>query len=174
MIKGFRDQFEGLGLTDDQMTKIDGFVTTAETEIKKASDDQEGRRTAFGAFRKLNEDVQSVLTDAQKAGLRKKQQAAMIDRVKKTYTAPELKLTEDQTTKINAVLADTQKAMADADYSTQEARRAAFGKMRDAREKINAILTPEQQKLIPQFGPPGGGQGRRNRGNGAGATPPPA
>ncbi|HWE01988.1 MAG TPA: hypothetical protein VG326_06210 [Tepidisphaeraceae bacterium] len=172
MIKNYRDQFEGLGLSDEQMTKIDGFITTAETEIKglAAKDDQESRRSAFGAFRKLNEDVQSVLTDAQKTALGKKRQTMMFDRFKKTYTAPELKLTDDQTTKINAIIADTQKEMADVNPTDQESRRKAFESMRAAREKLNAVLTPEQQKLIPQA--PGGAGGRR--GNRAGATPPPA
>ena len=158
MIKNYRDQFEGLGLTDDQMKKIDGFITTAETEIKSLSgkDDQESRRSAFGAFRKLGEDVQSTLTDSQKTALRKKQQAARFDRFKKTYTAPELNLTADQTTKINAIMSDHEKESANVDFSDQEARRKAFEAILAVREKLNAVLTPEQQKQIPQFGGPGG------------------
>jgi len=174
MIKNYRDQFEGLGLTDDQMKKIDGFITTAETEIKSLSgkDDQESRRSAFGAFRKLGEDVQSTLTDSQKTALRKKQQAARFDRFKKTYTAPELSLTADQTTKINAIMSDYEKESANVDFTDQESRRKAFEGMRAVREKLNAVLTPEQQKQIPQFGGPGGGRGgARNR---ARTTPPPA
>jgi Spy/CpxP family protein refolding chaperone len=173
MIKNYRDQFEGLGLSDDQMTKIDGFITTAETEIKglAGKEDQESGRSAFGAMRKLGEDVQSVLTDAQKTALRKKQQADRFDRFKKIYTAPELKLTDDQTTKINAIMADYQKESAAIDFTDPESRRKGFEARRAVREKLNAVLTPEQQKLIPQFGGPGGRGGARTRGT---ATPPPA
>ena len=39
MLKNYRDQFEGLNLTEDQMKKIDGFVETAEAEIKKGEGD---------------------------------------------------------------------------------------------------------------------------------------
>src|SRR5579863_4157665 len=74
MLKNYRDQFEGLNLTDDQMKKIDGFIETAEAAVKKSTADGADRRAGFTAFQKLNDDVQSVLTDAQKTALKAKRQ----------------------------------------------------------------------------------------------------
>lgn len=172
MIKNYRDQFEGLNLSDDQMKKIDGFVGTAETEINglAGKTDQESRRAAFTAFRKLNEDVQSVLTDTQKTALAAKRRQQMMDRFKAAYTAPALKLTDDQTTKINAIFADMSKESAALDPSDPDARTKRRELMTSTREKLNAVLTPEQQKEIPQFG--GGRRGNRGGQGGAPGTPP--
>src|SRR5205823_1591197 len=62
-LKNYRDRFEGVNLTDDQMKKIDGFLETAEAEVKKleGKDDRDSMRAVFGAMRKLREDVDSVL-----------------------------------------------------------------------------------------------------------------
>ena len=54
--------------------------------------------------------------------------------------------------------------------------RKVFETMRDTRTKLDAVLTPEQQKEIPQFGRGGrGGPGGRNRpgGNTGGDAPAP-
>src|SRR5882724_11789768 len=83
-LKNYRDQFEGLKLTDEQMKKIDGFLETATTEVAKAADD---RRAAGQAMRQLQTDVDSILTDEQKTALRGKRQQQMIDRTKATFTA---------------------------------------------------------------------------------------
>lgn len=180
-LKTYRDRFEGLNLTDDQMKKIDGFLDTATAEVTKAGTDQEGRRAAGQAMRKLNEDVQSILTDTQKAALRTKQIGQMYDRMKTTYTADTLKLTDDQKTKINAIIDEAKTAAiatpppapdANANGGRRGGGGAAFAGMREMRTKIDAILTPEQQALLPQFGR--GNRGNRGAGAGAPATPPPA
>jgi Spy/CpxP family protein refolding chaperone len=172
MLKNYRDQFEGLNLTDDQMTKIDGFVTTAEAEVKKAgaSEDRDVRRGAFEAMNKLRADVNSVLTDTQKALLTKKRNVQSVTRFKEPYVNPALKLTDDQTAKLAAISTDLQSqldALPPIAPGTQD--RDAFRKrgeiFRAAREKANALLTPDQQKLIPA---------RTGRGNRPGGNPPPA
>jgi hypothetical protein len=193
MLKNYRDQFEGLNLSDDQMKKIDGFIATAEAEVAKtpapAAPDAnaqpgQGRRgggggAAFQAIRKLNEDVQSILTDTQKAALRAKQVAARVDRTLATYTAANLMLTDDQKTKVTAIIEDAKKeAVA---FTPSGDRQADGQKQREMRtamtEKLNAVLTPDQQKLIPAFGR-GANGGRRGGAGGAAApatsTPPPA
>jgi len=172
-LKNYRDQFEGLNLKDDQMKKIDGFIETAEVEVKKAGDpeDRAARTAAFTALRKLDEDVQSVLTDEQKTALRTKQQSMMVDRFKQVYTNPELKLTPEQSTKIDAIFADLKKQMASVDMSSGD-RRENFQKigkmMGDTREKVSALLTEDQKKLIPAP------RSRGNRGQGTAPAKPPA
>ena len=171
MLKNFRDQFEGLNLTDDQMKKIDGFLQTATTEMKslEGKTDQESRDARRAAFQKLNDDTQSVLNDEQKAALKVKRATQMVDGMKSRYTAANLNLSEDQTKKINDLFDGVKVKITDLAKTTtddQEFRRQSFEAMRGIRDQVNAILTPEQQKLIPQRGP------RGNRG--PGGTPPPA
>jgi hypothetical protein len=174
-LKNYRDQFEGLNLSDDQMTKIDGFITTAETEVKRllgADADDSARREAFAAIRKLDEDVQSVLTDPQKAQLRQKRQQMMVDRFKTEYTKASLNLTDDQLKKVNAIFDDMKSQMAALPKGDdRESRGKAFQLLRDTRDKLNTVLTPEQQKQIPQFGRRG--RTGNNGGNGGGTPPAP-
>jgi len=154
MIKNYRDQFEGLNLTDDQMKKIDGFVETAEKEIKAnaGSEDQDARRQSFTALRKLGEDVQSVLTETQKTALSAKRRQMMFTRFKESYTAASLNLTSDQTTKVNGIFDDAKKQLDAISPTDEEARNKSREIMRSTRDKLNGVLTPEQQKQIPQFG----------------------
>jgi len=166
MLKNYRDQFEDLNLTADQMSKIDGFITTAEAAVKQSATAEggSGRRAAFEAINKLRTDVSSVLTDTQKAQLAKKRNAESVKRFKTPYANPELKLTDDQTSKLNAVFSDMQSqldALPPPAPGTQdrESYRKRGEVMSAARVKANAILTPDQQKLIPAR------RGRGNRGN---------
>ena len=90
----------------------------------------------------------------------------MFDRITKTYTAPELKLTEEQTKQITGIIADAKKAMGTLSFQNEDDRPKIRAAMEDMNTKLKAALTPDQQKLIPQRGPRGGG----NRG----AANPPA
>ena len=165
ILKNYRDQFEGLSLTEDQMKQIDGFVTTAEAEVKKAgTEGGESRRAAFAAINKLRTDVNGILTDAQKGLLVKKRNAQSVTRFKEPYANPELKLTDDQKTKLNAVYTDLQSQLDALPAPVPGAQdRESYRKRGEvtsaAREKAKAILTPDQQKLIPER------RGRGNRGN---------
>jgi Spy/CpxP family protein refolding chaperone len=175
-LKNYRDQFEGLNLTDDQMKKIDGFLDTATTEVTKAGTGQDGREATGAALRKLREDVQSVLTDTQKTALRAKRIGAMYDDLTKRYTADTLKLTDDQKTKITALISDAKtKALAAPAPDANAAGgpgggRGGFAGFRELRTSIEAVLTPDQVKLLPQFGRGGRGPG----GGAGGAGGPPA
>ena len=138
MLKNYRDQFEGINLTDDQMKKIDGFLTTAEASIKPllGKDDEDSRTQRREAFQKLRDNTQAILTETQKTALRQKMQAAMVDRSRKEYTKPELKLTDDQLKKVNAVFDDVLKQVKDlspAGGDDRENMRKAFGVMRASR-----------------------------------------
>ena len=119
--------------------------------------------------------MQSVLTDPQKAALRGKRTAQSFDRMKTTYASPDLKLTDDQTSKINAIVEEAKKEAAAAATSSdpQADRQKMRDLMRATRDKLDAVLTPEQKKQIPQFGGGRNGGNRGNRGNGQGGNNPP-
>ncbi|MDB5330848.1 MAG: hypothetical protein JWP03_1999 [Phycisphaerales bacterium] len=167
-LKTMKAQFDGIGLSDDQQKKIDGFFEVATRELKDLEGRDDARQQMGDVFRKLNEDVQSVLTDAQKQALRQKFQQQIFDRLKETFAKPELNLTDEQQKKITDVMDEAKKKLADltAGNDPQQDRQAMFQLMRDTREKLNAVLTPEQQKQIPQFG--GGRRGQGGQPN----TPP--
>lgn len=175
MLKNYRDQFEGLDLTDDQMAKIDKFLATAEAGIKDLAGQtgQDARRAQGQVMRTLRDDVDSVLTDKQKELLRKKRQQQMFDRMSKGYTDPKLNLTDDQKTKITALLDETKKTMESLSFQNPDDRPKIQQAMKDLHDKVNALLTPEQQKLLPPMGRRGG-RGGRGGPNGQPATPPPA
>lgn len=172
ILKNYRDQFEGVNLTDDQMKKIDGFIETAQADVKKAGEgnDRESRGAAFAALGKLRENVNSILTDAQKGEMAKKRNVESVKRFKDRYSNPELKLTDEQKSKLEAVYADYLAELGKLTPGTGGFDRDAFRKRgelsRSEREKAKAILTPEQQKLLPADR----GTGRRNRGGAPGTN----
>lgn len=155
-IASYRDQFEGVDLTDDQMKKIDKFLDAAEAEVKKApaTEDRESRRAQFEVLRKLDEDVQSVLTDTQKAKLRSKQNQEFIDRAfKSQFDNDKVNLTADQKTKLASITSDLKTQMdANNGGDRRESMRKNFPLMMAAREKMMAVLTDDQKKAIPNFG----------------------
>lgn len=166
MLKNYRTQFEGIDLTDDQMAKIDKFIATAEKGFKdlEGQTGQEARQQSRQIMRTLNEDVQSILTDKQKQALQQKRQQQMVDRMQKSYTDPKLNLTSDQQTKITGILDDFKKQLGALSTDPQD-RRQVFQLMRDTRTKLDAVLTPDQLKLMPR----GFGGRRGNRGGQGGA-----
>ncbi|MDB5354498.1 MAG: hypothetical protein JWN24_951 [Phycisphaerales bacterium] len=166
-LKNMKALFTGLSLTEDQQKKIDNFFEIATREIKDLEGRDDARQQTGEILNKLREDVQSVLTETQKKELRQKFQQQMFDRLKQAYAKPELNLSEEQQKKITDVMDDAKKKLADltSGDEQQQDRQALFQLVRDTREKLNAILTPEQQKLISQFG------GRR--GQGGQTNPPP-
>lgn len=173
MLKHYRDQFENVELTDDQMAKIDKFLETAEKNVKDlaASNDPDSRREMFQAMRTLDDDVQSILTDQQKQALRVQRQKMMFEQFTKPYKDPKLKLSDDQQKKVTEILDAARKKMeaaATAGGDPRQQMMATFQMMGDLRKQVSAILTPEQQALLPQFGPPGGRRGPGGPGGGPG------
>ncbi|HZL37038.1 MAG TPA: hypothetical protein VFC78_17090 [Tepidisphaeraceae bacterium] len=180
MLKNYRDQFEHVDLTDDQMAKIDKFLETAGRNMKAlaASKDDESRGQMFQVFRTLNDDVQSILTDHQKQIMRQEQQRKMFDGMTKMYTDPKLKLTDEQQKKVTAILDAARKkaeaaAAGDGSGDPRGQMRAVFQAMGDIRQQVSAILTPEQQAQLPRsgFGGPGGPGGGRGGPGGPGGGP---
>jgi Spy/CpxP family protein refolding chaperone len=184
-----KEDVNSLDLKDDQKTKLDAIFKDAADQAKSLDTEiqsLQGRERAEKLMpfnRDLREKVAGVLTDEQKATLRKKMagRAAeqMTERWKQALT--QLNLTSEQQTKVDAVLADARKqaetraaergaGQGDNQGQGQGRGGALFASMRETRQKIEEVLTPEQkqklQELMPQRGPGGrrGGQNGNNNG----------
>jgi len=188
-VETMQKQVNELKLADDQKTKLDAIFKEAETQAKTVASESEslqGRERAqkvMGFTRDLREKVNGVLTEEQRQTLRKNQATLMAKQMVENYhrRLGELDLTADQKTKVDAVLADAEKKATEAAAQAQPADGQGQGGgrggpmaevMRDTREKINQILTPEQQQKLQASGPGGGrgqGGGRRGGQGGAGA-----
>jgi hypothetical protein len=190
-VETMRKQVNELKLSDEQKTKLEAVFKDADAQAKTVATEAEslqGRERAqkvMGFTRDLREKVNGVLTEEQRQTLRHNQATAMAKQMVEgqRQRLADLGLSADQKTKVDAVLADAEKKMADAAAAAQpaDAGGAAGGQggarggpmaevMRDTREKINQILTPEQQqKLQESRGGRGQGGGRRGAGAGAGA-----
>jgi len=185
-VEALQKQVNELKLADDQKTKLDAIFKDAETQAKTLTSEVQSlqgqeRRDKMMAFnRDLREKVNGVLTEEQRQTLRKNQGTAaakqMVEGQRRRLA--DLGLSDDQKTKVEAVLADAEKKMADAMAQAQPgdgqggggARGGPMAEvMRDTREKINQILTPEQQQKLQASGP-GRGQGGGRRGAGAGGA----
>jgi Spy/CpxP family protein refolding chaperone len=184
-VETMQKQVNELKLSDDQKTKLDAIFKEAETQAKTVASESEslqGRermQKVMGFSRDLREKVNGVLTEEQRQTLRKNQATAMAKQMVEGQRRRlgELDLSADQKTKVDAVLADAEKKMADAAAQAQPADGQGQGGgrggpmmevMRDTREKINQILTPEQQQKFQASGG-GRGQGGGRRGGQGGA-----
>jgi transcription initiation factor TFIIIB Brf1 subunit/transcription initiation factor TFIIB len=168
-----------LDLKDEQKTQLQAIFKDAgekakavATEVESLQGRERGQRV--NAFRQeLREKVDGVLNDEQKQTLRKNmvtQQAKQsTDRYRRVLG--ELGLSDDQKTKVEAILADSEKKMIEAAPQAGQGggqgggRGGAFGEIaRETREKINDVLTVDQQGKFEEAMSQRGGQGRGRRG----------
>ena len=175
-----KEQVNALTLKDDQKTRLDAIFKEAgeqakslETEVQSLQGRERAQKLQPFA-RDLREKVNGVLDEEQRQTLRKntaaRQGQQMVQRWKQALG--QLNLTAEQQTKVDALLADAQKRM-----EAQAAERAASGDqgqgqgrggrggalMQETRQKINEILTADQQQKLTELMPQGG-RGRRGQG----------
>jgi hypothetical protein len=186
-----REDTSALKLRDDQKAKLDAVYKEASEQAKsletetQSLEPRERAQKVMPFMRDLREKVNGVLDDGQRQELRRSQATRMSKQMSERMkeNLGQLNLTPDQQKKVDAVLADMEKKAAEAAAQGGDAAGAggqgggrggaAFGLMRETRDKINEILTPEQQQKFQELAPAGGrgqgGAGGRRGGAGAGA-----
>ena len=170
-----------LDLKDDQKTKLQAIFKDAGEQAKTLATEVESlqgreRMEKLQPFqRDLREKVNGVLSDDQKQTLRKNQATQQAKQMTDRYrrTLGELSLSDDQKTKVEAVLAESEKKMTEAAAQAPAAgggqgqgggRGGPFGEItRDTREKITALLTDEQKTKFEEANRGGRGQGGGRR-----------
>ena len=133
-------------LKDDQKTKIGEIQTKFKDDRKAAAGDQAKMRELSA---KVTEDINAILTDDQKAKLKDLmpvlsmlQQSRSIPLI----AIPDVKLTDDQMTKVKDAAKETQDkitALPQADRRTGRAPLVA-----EFKTKVEGLLTEEQKKTI--------------------------
>ncbi|HVV99985.1 MAG TPA: hypothetical protein VHB77_06585 [Planctomycetaceae bacterium] len=187
-----------LKLTDDQKKDVTALQEKVREEMprfERGGQDltQEERQKRGEEFAKKAQEV-NTKAEGELAKILKPEQLTRYEQLKlqregaialsQKETADKLALTEDQRKKVQELIAANRESGRGAfnPGASDEERRAAFTKMREAREKLQtdlvAVLTPDQKsswdKMLgakfefPQFGGPGGG-GRGGRGGAGGA-----
>ena len=180
VVEQMKTQVMELKLTDEQKPKLEAIFKESSEQAKTLATEVEGlqgrerNQKMMGFRRDMREKVNAALTEEQRQTLRRNQATQdakqMTDRYRRTLG--ELNLSDDQKTKVEAVLADGEKKMADAAAQGGPAeggtagpggRRGGGGLTReianDTRGKIVEILTPEQKTKFEEAMPQGRGQG---------------
>jgi hypothetical protein len=144
-----------VSLKDDQKTKITDIQTKLKTDVQAATGDatkiRELNRTA-------TTDIQAVLTDEQKDKLKKS--TPMLNLLQSSRAIPlaalaDVKLTDDQKSKIDAAVTETQDKLKTAPRGDRAARQTINA---DFKTKVEALLTDDQKKAIAKHAT----RGRRN------------
>ena len=181
---------QGLKLTDEQKTKIQAILDKRAADYKELvlPPDQQGKSEAVQAANqkrqeianKSDSDIEAALTDDQKKtlpdfkrNLQVIQQAGLpLD------VAGDLNLTEEQRTKIVAQARENQRTMRQKATEAQQSGTAMTAEARTAmlkenRDKILALLTPEQRATLDNYSKshPARGTGAPRPADGGAAAP---
>jgi Spy/CpxP family protein refolding chaperone len=196
-VEQYQTQVKELNLTDDQKAKLDAiFKDSAERAKTLAAEvenlqGQERAQKVMPFQREMRDKVLGVLTDEQKQTLRKNMATRQARQMTERYrrATADLGLSDDQKTKVEAVLTDSEKKFAEAIAQAPSpgeggvggpgggiARGGPFREINQTtRDKVNEILTPEQQEKLRASmgrgqgqgqGQGQGGRGRRGQGQG--------
>lgn len=173
------DVVKELDLTDEQKTKVDAILaeTRAAQQEARGLQGEERRQKMQEVQRSQREKLNAVLNAEQQ----QKFQQAMA-KAQATQTTQRLRgavaqlgLSQEQQTKVDAILADTEKKVQEASAQPQDAGAGGRGRggpyravMQETRQKINEVLTADQKTKFAELAPEGGrgqGQGGRRRNN---------
>ena len=179
-VEQYREQVYALNLSDEQKTKLDPVFKEQAEKAKTLAGEVEGLQgreraeKTMGFAREMRDKVQAQLTDEQRQTLRKNQSARLAKQMTERYrrATAELGLSEDQKTKVDAVLSETEKKYSEALAQVEPGQgggQGGGGQFRElnqeTREKINAVLTDEQKTKFEEASRQGrGGQGGGRRG----------
>jgi Spy/CpxP family protein refolding chaperone len=135
-------------LKDDQKTKITDIQTKLKDDLKGATGDQPKIRELN---MKATEDVNAVLTDEQKDKLKEHMPVLTLlqqSRAVPLAVIPDLKLTDEQKTKIKDAAKEAQDKIT---ALPQAERRTGRGPIvMDFKTKVEGILTDDQKKMIAE------------------------
>lgn len=192
-VEQYQAQVMALDLTADQKSKLETIFSEQSEKAKTLAAEVEslqGRERAEKVMpfqREMREKVNGVLTEEQRQTLRKNQAANQAKQMTERYrrATADLNLSDDQKTRLDAVLADTEKKIAETMSQAgagggatdgQGGGRGGFGGgqfreiNQETRDKINALLNDEQkpkfEEAMQQRGGRGGQGGGRGRGQG--------
>lgn len=182
-VEQYREQVYALNLTDEQKTKLDPIFKEQAEKAKTLATEVEGLQgrermeKTMGFARDMREKVNGVLTEEQRTTFRKNQAGRMAKQSVERYrrATADLGLSDDQKTKVEAVLTESEKKYAEAMAAAPEGGQGGpggGGQLREVnqetREKINALLTDEQKTKFEEAtrGGRGGQGGRRGGGQG--------
>jgi hypothetical protein len=180
-VEQYQTQVNELNLTGDQKTKLDAIFKEQSEKAKTLASEVEnlqGRERAektMGFNREMREKVNGVLTEEQRTTLRKNAASRQAKQMTERYhrATADLNLSDDQKSKIDAILADTEKKIVEASAQASAdggvaapggqggARGGPFGEIqRDTREKVAGVLNADQKtKFEEAMQRRGGGQG---------------
>ena len=177
LVQRLQEQMATLDLTDQQKTEVEKILADVKEQVKALRADAQANKLPQPELRdrmqaliqETREKVMQVLTPEQKQKAREQMAQAgplgILERIQKM--AVELNLTDDQKTKIGTLITDVrdqakgirEKAQGDQQAAMQEMQKL----LRESREKVMQLLTPEQsQKLTDLL------KERPIRGDGAG------
>jgi Spy/CpxP family protein refolding chaperone len=156
-----------LNLTADQKTKITAIQSKYQAESKAlrptpgGAPDPSSRQKMRDLTQQTTTEIEAVLTDAQKAKVPDLlKEMGMLRGIGIPLEAVgELKLTEDQKTKLADIAKQTAEKM---QGLAPEARREGMQEaMKDAREKAMSLLTDAQKKTLKKYARPANRVGNR-------------
>lgn len=183
-VERMRTHVMALDLSDDQKTKLETIFRESDEEAKTLTPEVASLRgreraekmTTF--VQRMREKVNGVLTEDQSQAMRRMLATATAKQQIERYrrATADLGLSDEQKTRVEALLVETEKKMIDAatGLGAGGAARPEGGARggplreitRDVRAQLNEILTPEQQTKLQETLRPARGQGR-----GAGRSP---
>jgi Spy/CpxP family protein refolding chaperone len=178
----FQDEMAGLDLTANQQSQVDKIIADAREQAEALRADARTNKTppaerAQGMqalTKETQQKILQVLTPEQKQKVREQMAQqnggpgmAVLQRIQKV--AAELNLTDDQRAKLQAIMADVREQVQSIRDKSQGDRQAAMQELqtllRDSREKIMQLLTPEQSQKLAELlkDRPGHGNGPATR-----------
>jgi Spy/CpxP family protein refolding chaperone len=140
-----------VNLKDDQKTKITDIQTKLKDDVKGAT----GDRTKITELNtKARMDVEAILTDEQKNKLKELMPVVTLlqqSRAIPLAVIPDLKLTDEQKTKIKDAAKETQEKITAIPRAERQTGRPPL--LADFKTKVEGILTDEQKKTIVEKAP---------------------